>query len=252
MSELPKFIQEYLKRANGEFNHGTVIYWVRPDRLTYKTSANLRDHLLDDFGSTYRSLLAEGEIVVEGTPVEAVDPLFLDPKARYYVPPENGGAQKRLDIAVPVKVFEDEVTGALHLERLDQKEFTKIKKNGPHQSVRAVGVIGIRISRLPLGFATGRKGSAGIEPMDELAGTRLKIRLGRRGMSFVRANREIETVDVFPRSPELGKWPLLQSYAYHWAIEVRFDPELDEIFGITNDKQRVRPSGSGSCSQVRI
>lgn len=65
-------------------------------------------------------------------------------------------------------------------------------------------------------------------------------------MSFVRAGREIETVDVFPKSMKdlskgLGKWPLLQSYAYHWGVEVRFDPQLDEIFGITNDKQTVRP-----------
>src|SRR3546814_10304410 len=65
-------------------------------------------------------------------------------------------------------------------------------------------------------------------------------------MSFVRAGREIETVDVFPKSVKdqakgLGDWPLLQSYAYHWGVEVAFDPDLDEIFGITNDKQTVRP-----------
>jgi hypothetical protein len=65
-------------------------------------------------------------------------------------------------------------------------------------------------------------------------------------MSFVRAGREIQTVDVFPRSQRdvasgLGRWPLLQSYAYHWGIEVQFLPELDDVFGITNDKQAVRP-----------
>jgi hypothetical protein len=65
-------------------------------------------------------------------------------------------------------------------------------------------------------------------------------------MSFVRAGREIETLDAFPRSSRdvssgLGNWPLLQSYAYHWGIEVKFGPEFDEAFGITNDKQRVRP-----------
>src|SRR5207302_7444022 len=68
----------------------------------------------------------------------------------------------------------------------------------------------------------------------------------RRGMSFVRANREIQTIDVFPRSKKdkssgLGNWPLLQTYAYYWGIEVRFDPALDDVFGITNDKQGVRP-----------
>ena len=65
-------------------------------------------------------------------------------------------------------------------------------------------------------------------------------------MSFVRSGRELQTVDAFPRSPHdvasgLGNWPLLQTYAYHWGIEVRFQPDLDEAFGITNDKQGVRP-----------
>ena len=57
---------------------------------------------------------------------------------------------------------------------------------------------------------------------------------------------KIETLDAFPRSARdkssgLGDWPLLQSYAYHWGIEVAFGPEFDDVFGITNDKQRVRP-----------
>src|SRR5262249_54549760 len=75
---------------------------------------------------------------------------------------------------------------------------------------------------------------------------RFDIRSSRRGMTFVRAGREIETVDAFPRSKRdeasgLGQWPLLQGYAYHWGVEVKFDPSLDDVFGITNDKQRVRP-----------
>lgn len=38
-----------------------------------------------------------------------------------------------------------------------------------------------------------------------------------------------------------GNWPLLQSYAYHWGIEMKFGPEFHDVFGITNDKQRGRP-----------
>ena len=77
-------------------------------------------------------------------------------------------------------------------------------------------------------------------------GQRFEIRQSRRGMSFVRAGREIETLDAFPRSSRdkasgLGEWPMLQSYAYHWGIEIGFGPEFDDVFGITNDKQRVRP-----------
>ena len=39
-----------------------------------------------------------------------------------------------------------------------------------------------------------------------------------------------------------GRWPLLQTFAYHWGLEVKFNPNLDDVFGITNDKQGVRPT----------
>ncbi len=75
---------------------------------------------------------------------------------------------------------------------------------------------------------------------------RIQIRKKRRGMSFVSAKREIDTLDVFPtlgsdKANDMGDWPVLQSYALHWGIEVRFGPKLDEVFGIGNDKQTVSP-----------
>ncbi len=75
---------------------------------------------------------------------------------------------------------------------------------------------------------------------------RLQIRKQRRGMAFVRAKREIDTLDAFPtlasdKANKLGDWPVLQSYALHWGIEVGFGPKLDEVFGIGNDKQTVSP-----------
>jgi hypothetical protein len=96
----------------------------------------------------------------------------------------------------------------------------------------------VRIVRFPQGFADERG--------DGDAKNRFEVRKSRRGMSFVRAGREIQTIDSFPRSARdvangMGRWPLLQSYAYHWGVEIRFKPELDDVFGITNDKQAVRP-----------
>src|SRR5690606_33882899 len=73
---LPDFVQAYLDKNGLPFDHGTVVVWVEPDRLTYKTTALMRDHLLDDFGVTYRYLLKDVEIYVDKTPVVAVDPLF--------------------------------------------------------------------------------------------------------------------------------------------------------------------------------
>jgi hypothetical protein len=138
---------------------------------------------------------------------------------------------------IPVKYFRDNSTGELRLAKVDHA--SELSEKDPN--LIAAGKIAVRVARLPYGFAEFKRGKKETE-----AHHRFDIGQSRRGMTFVRAGREIETVDAFPRSKRdiasgLGSWPLLQSYAHHWGIEVKFDPGLDEVFGITNDKQRVRP-----------
>jgi len=53
------------------------------------------------------------------------------------------------------------------------------------------------------------------------------------GISFVRAGREIDFGPfgfIVPSEPR-HRW---------WGVEVRFKPELDELFGVTNNKQQIR------------
>jgi hypothetical protein len=233
-AELPTFVQEYMQRHELDFEHGTIVVWMNPDRLSVRTDATLREHLVDDFGVTYRYILPKVDITVDAAKVEPVDPLFLTPTARYYVPPEEGGAQLTGEWNLAVKYFQDLETGAVHLEQIEPGE----EINAEEPNLIAVGRVTVRVSRLPVGFAEGSG--------DSDARRRFEIRKTRRGMSFVRAGREIETVDVFPKSIRdeakgLGRWPLLQTFAYHWGVEVQFDPDLDEVMGITNDKQTVRP-----------
>jgi hypothetical protein len=243
-ADLPRFVRDYLKRIKFNFDHGTVVVWHAPDRLTYRTAAPLKEHILDDFGITYRYLLeSDIELLVEGKKVEVVDPLFLDPKARYYLPPDKdeapdkGGAVEKLNRSFTVRYYTDSDTGTPHLEKV--QDISEIDETDPN--LITYGPIHLRVSRLPYGFATKKE-----YKLDEFSPKRMEIRQTRRGMSFVRAGREIETMDAFPHTARdvahgLGRWPLLQSYAYHWSVEVKFGPELDEVFGITNDKQRVRP-----------
>ena len=234
---LPEFVQTYLDKQGLPFDHGTVVVWVEPDRLTYRTASTMREHLLDDFGVTYRYLLDRVGIYIDGKKVEAVDPLFLTPDARYFVAPEKGGAEQSAEWNIAVKYALDPESGQMALTKVNDE--AELDAGDPN--VMAFGAIYVRVSRFPYGFAEHKDGKAETD-----AHRRFEIRKSRRGMSFVRAKREIETVDVFPKSLRdqakgLGDWPLLQSYAYHWGVEVRFEPSLDEVFGITNDKQTVRP-----------
>ena len=238
-AEFPHFVQDYMQRNELEFEHGTVVVWQRPARLSYRLASNLNEPLLDDFGVVYRYLLGDVDIIVQGTRVEPVDPLFLTPGARLYEPEDNGGAIKSYETSIPVKFHRNPETGALHLVKAE--EISEVDRED--SDLLSVGAIEIKISRFPPHFSehAGKNKKAISDPQK-----RFEIRKSRRGMSFVRVGREIETVDAFPRSARdessgLGKWPLLQGYAYHWGIEVRFGSELDEAFGISNDKQTVRP-----------
>lgn len=240
-AELPEFVQTYLDRNGLKFEHGTVVVWHEPDRLTYRKPGPMKEHLLDDFGVTYRYLLGDIELIIEGTKVVPVDPLFLLPQGRYYLPEDKNGAILSQDYHIPVKYAHDPDSGQLMLSKVDELS----ELSDPDSDIVAAGAIVVRISRFPYGFAEAAP--KGQKPTTD-AHRRFEIRKSRRGMTFVRAGREIETVDVFPKSVKdqamgLGNWPLLQSYAYHWGAEIQFDPNLDEVFGITNDKQTVRPSG---------
>jgi hypothetical protein len=237
IADLPEFVQRYLKDNGLTFDHGTVVVWVTPDRLTYRKASTLKEHLLDDFGVVYRYMLGDVTLNVAGKTVEPVDPLFLTPGARYYLPKDKGGAIEIHNQMIPVRYYQDEETGGLHLAHVEKAS----DLDPENEKTLAVGAIEVRIVRFPPGFSVYKKGKA-----ESDANRRFEIRKARRGMSFVRHDREIETVDVFPRSMRdisagLGDWPLLQGYAYHWGIEVKFNPQLDEVFGIANDKQTVRP-----------
>ena len=241
-AKLPQFVQDYLERESLRLDHGTVVVWTQPDRLTYKTPAPLKEHLLDDFGVTYRYLLANPEnpleLVVEGKIVDPVDPLFLMPEGKYHLLEKEGGAQLAEERFLAVKYTRDPGSGEYHLTSVQDP--VELSEDDPN--LISAGAVHVRIARLPVGFAAEGKARG----IDTDAQRRFEIRQSRRGMSFVRAGREIQTFDAFPRSARdrangLGNWPLLQSYAYHWGVEVTFDPELDDVFGITNDKQGVRP-----------
>ena len=173
--------------------------------------------------------------------VGVTDPLFLNPEARFYLPPDEnnakdaGGAVERFNRTFVIKHYIDPDTGINKVDKID--DMSEIDNEDPNRL--SYGAVQVRVSRLPYGFAAP-KGN------DEDSKKRLGIRINERGISFVRAGREIETLKVLPhterdKAANLGEWLPLQSYDSHWACEIIFKPELDEVFGITNDKQKVRP-----------
>ena len=56
------------------------------------------------------------------------------------------------------------------------------------------------------------------------------------GVSIVRSNREIDYGWHFMGSKRK------ENYDDWWRCEIKFDPNLDELFGITHTKQQISPS----------
>jgi hypothetical protein len=252
VSDLPEFVSDYLAKNKITLRSGTVVIWDKPDRLSARSASKLREQMLDDFGVVYRYLLDEFDLVVDGVKVQKVDPLFLTPDARYFKSHEEGGPWCKFDKQLIVKFSRDEETGSHELELLSTAEEVQEARR---DSKVVVDVISVKLAGFPYAFAAESVRTGYDAEGDEIRKRfakdsdeykRLQIRKKRRGISFVRAKREIDTLDAFPtlesdKANDLGDWPVLQSYALHWGIEVRFGPKLDEVFGIANDKQAVGP-----------
>lgn len=229
-AELPAFVTDYMKKNRITLKSGTIVVWNKPDRLSARSASKLREQILDDFGVVYRYMLDEFRLVVDGVAVQKVDPLFLMDDARYYKSPKDGGAESRFDKQLIVKYYKDEETGSQHLEWLTSAPEVQAARQ---DSNCVVDVISVKVAGFPYGFAAEsiRVGydTKGEEirkryPKDSDEYKRLQIRKKRRGMSFVRAKREIDTLDAFPtlgsdKANDMGEWPVLQSYALHCGAE---------------------------------
>lgn len=209
--ELPIFVNEYLAKNKRELKHGTVILLTSPDRLTsgYRRPTGFQKKVLEHLGLIYRDSIRRCSLYVNGEKVQAVDPLFLDPNARFY-DVENG-------------VFAQE-RDPLFFEVNTEKGKT--------------GVVRMRFSYLPFdGFQRSVKDGK------MFLNERFSIMKDNNAFFIVsRAGRQIDLITrvQFPSKGETeGTATTLLNYDRNWAIELDFDPVLDEEFGITVNKQQI-------------
>jgi hypothetical protein len=95
----------------------------------------------------------------------------------------------------------------------------------PHDEQSAIGTVEVTFSELPVeawhDLSNDQKRDFGIA--------------NRAGVSIVRAGREVDYGWFFMGAKRR------ENYDDWWRGEVRFDPVLDEAFGITHTKQQIRP-----------
>lgn len=196
---------------------GTVVLWSRVDRLEEGRAARdfneLRQELEKELSRIFRHFLDGGiKISVNESPLIPHDPLML--LERTWADTVLNKEYKREDLK----------KGVLHHygAKLIGEDSVKV---GPHSALLRVTLYPKEVLR--------RRGMGG----DTLAKS-LRVPENEGALSFVRKNREVAYSNV-PRILPGG----VKDTDRFIGIEVSFDPELDDYFGIRNVKRGVEPHG---------
>jgi hypothetical protein len=206
-AQLPEWLVESEENINlSALKSGTIIVLEELDRLQrlvgWIRASSLGPKLLRRFGVIYRYWLDERRIFVDGTQVQPLDPLFLMEKARHY--DENGIRAERVE------------TRAFEIENSEGKK----------------GVVSIRAALLPPNFQLTDPAKFGVKGVELIQG-RHGVMKEYNGLIFCRGYRQIACIPP--------TWTKYQNYDANLKIEINFDPELDEYFGITTSKQQIVP-----------
>jgi len=205
--DVPDWVKQYVADAsteNGVFLGGleavrTVVVWSDLDRLAWKNRQQATARFREHLGITYAGWLDVCRLVVDHQAVEPVDVLFTTPDYRYYDIPGFPKAEPQQSIRFEA----EDADGAKHEVTV---RFSYLGVDAHNATV-----------------ATGAKGAP--------KKIRQSIRKAYNGVFVTRNGRFIEVA----QPPEI-QWSV---YARQVGVALDFAPELDELFGVTPDKQTI-------------
>lgn len=242
-AKIPEKYKKYLtykvvsQEGNVDYDftqHGTFVIWKSCDRVVPKTVNFLFKKLDFALGQKFRYFISEGKSSIRLIHHENLDftheimpndPLMLMPNNYVLGNPDNPGViSPRYNIGCTTPVFEP-YTNA---EYPDGIVPFIIKYSDPETGDVKESQIEIKFSIVKNIFYD--KTAIAGNPGQTALGKHVKE---LEGISIVRANREIDfgQFDFYENvnQPE-HRW---------WGCEIRFNPELDEAFGVANNKQHV-------------
>ncbi len=214
---------------------GTLVIWKQCDRINPKTRGPLTERLEFSLGQKFRYFIHDGvskiKIICDENPEAAVDiapndPLFLmedncvlcdpaEPK-KVFKPGQNKNVES------PFELYTAKGTGTGEVN----VPIKYYNKNGEIET----GSVMLRFSIVKDKFYDETAFPKGSNPGNYALG---KHAAKMEGISVVRARREIDfrRFDFYNviNEPQ-HRW---------WGCEIVFDPVLDEVFGVANNKQYV-------------
>ncbi len=206
-------IPEMWKKISGAFGEtGTLVVWSNLDRLMWSKASTLIDNSESVVGRLYRKFLDRGktQIILKAFSMDDVNTLSINKRLLPNDPIYLMGKTNCPEPYHDTPMFEP--FGGEHYE-------TKFTINFEEQEHEA-------IVRLSYAKESARQ--------NDLSGSSAygKHAKNNIGISIVRAGRELDLDQSFvvqydPRE----RW---------WGVEVEFPPSLDDLMGVTNNKQTAR------------
>jgi hypothetical protein len=203
---------------------GTLVVWSRIDRCLWKTAKACIDNSELLVGRMYRKFLADGKVTIRLVSFDLDRPENGVVYAVAATPNDPGYLMVPSSTPTPFdsKAMFDRWGGELY------EHIETIKFRGQEHDVK------IRFSFAKPEARTSQ--NPGAQPYGKHAGKNI-------GVSIVRADRELDLDQslVIQYDPT-ERW---------WGVEVDFPPSLDELFGVTNNKQQARNFSEAATADVR-
>ena len=195
---------------------GTLVVWSDIDRCVWMTARTIIEHSEFLVGRMYRRFISDGRAAIRMSAFERRTPTSanIDELAR-----ANDPVYQTVPSSTPAPFSDRPMFDRYGDENWEHREIFDF--DGERHEVIARFTVASEESRER--SETGQ--DAGRLPHGKHAGRNV-------GVSVVRADREIElSLALVDPSEPRDRW---------WGIEIDFPPALDELFGVTNNKQSAR------------
>lgn len=226
INEVPKpqqyEIPEEWLRIGDSFNQsGTLVVWTRIDRSMWRKSKTIIKNSEFIIGRIYRRFLVNKRVKIRFVQFDVDKPSliaeedFARPNDPLYLMPNTSQPPHPDPLEPGEEVFID--TGEPMFSLWGSEEIFRIRFNDNEHDV---------VVRYAIAKKEARKGeSPGSRPHGKHAAKNV-------GVSIVRADRELDLDPAWsnPSEPR-DRW---------WGVEIDFPPALDDLFGVTNNKQAAR------------
>jgi hypothetical protein len=195
---------------------GTLVVWSNIDRVLWRTSKALIDNSEELIGRMYRYWIDDGR-------VEIVLKSFLDDD------PGNILTERQAKPNDPLYLMSNTSCPEPFNDKPMFRPYPSPGENEIPVTVRFRGEDHVVKIKLAIASEEARDSSGGQSSGSRPYGQHAARNLG---VSVVRAGRELELDPAWATTYEpRERW---------WGVEVSFDPGLDELFGVSNNKQSAR------------